>query len=88
MRKYINLRLRVSRHIAFAPLNTCFCMRIRSAIGMAIGLIVLRIVMPEVFTGLEVALVKFFAVITSVMGQFPATIDQTAMIYPHAVPLP
>jgi len=63
-------------------------MRIRSAIGMFIGLIVLKLLMPDVFTGLETSLVKFFTVATSAMGQFPSSIDQTALIYPHAVPLP
>jgi hypothetical protein len=55
---------------------------------MFIGLIVLKLLMPDVFTGLETTLVKFFTVTTSAMGQFPTSIDQTAMIYPHAVPLP
>lgn len=63
-------------------------MRIRSAVGMFIGLIVLKIMMPAVFTGLETSLVKFFTVTTGVMGQFPTSIDQTAMVYPHAVRLP
>lgn len=63
-------------------------MRIRSAVGMIIGLIAIRILMPDVFTGLETSLVKFFAVATSAMGEFPHTLDQTAMIYPHAVKLP
>jgi len=55
---------------------------------MIIGLIAIRILMPDVFTGLETSLVKFFAVATSAMGEFPHTLDQTAMIYPHAVKLP
>jgi len=44
--------------------------------------------MPDVFNGLEATLIKFFQVLVSVMGQFPDAIDQTAMIYPHAVPQP
>jgi len=63
-------------------------MRIRNAIGMTIGLIVLKIIMPDVFNGLETSLVKFFTVATSAMEQFPNNMDQTAMIYPHAVQLP
>ncbi|HEY4512185.1 MAG TPA: hypothetical protein VJH63_00825 [Candidatus Paceibacterota bacterium] len=63
-------------------------MKILSAIGFGIGLIILKIIMPEVFSGLEEALVKFFSVLTDVMGKFPSASDQSAMIYPHAVPIP
>lgn len=63
-------------------------MGILRAVGFGIGLIILRILMPDVFSGLEAALVKFFSVLVDVMGQFPNPADQTAMIYPHAVPMP
>jgi hypothetical protein len=52
-----------------------------------LGLLILKIIMPDVFSGLEHTLVKFFSVLTDVMGQFPNSADQSAMIYPHAVPL-
>jgi hypothetical protein len=58
------------------------------AIGFGLFLIILRVVMPEVFNGLENTLIKFLQVLADSMGQFPHVTDQTAMIYPHAVPLP
>jgi hypothetical protein len=58
------------------------------AIGFGIVLITIRIMMPEVFEGLEDTLVKFFSVLNDTMGQLPHLIDQTAMVYPHAVALP
>jgi hypothetical protein len=63
-------------------------MGIFKAVGLGIGLLILRIIMPDVFSGLEAALVKFFSVLADVMGQFPHGGDQAAMIYPHAVPMP
>lgn len=64
-------------------------MQIFRAIGFGLFLIILRVVMPDVFNGLESTLVKLFQVLADSMGQFPhVTVDQTAMIYPHAVPLP
>jgi hypothetical protein len=63
-------------------------MAIFRAIGFGFFLIILRIVMPDVFNGLETVLIKFFQVLGNIMGQFPSDIGQTAMIYPHAVPQP
>lgn len=60
-------------------------MGILRAIGFGIGLIILRVLMPDVFSGLESALVKFFSVLTEIMGKFPNSADQTASILPHAV---
>ena len=58
-------------------------------IGFGITLIIIRVMMPDVFMGLEGTLVKFFSVLNDTLGQVPhVTVDQTAMIYPHAVPLP
>ncbi|MES2409088.1 MAG: hypothetical protein V4509_02165 [Patescibacteria group bacterium] len=58
------------------------------AIGFGITLIVIRVMMPDVFEGLEVTLIKFFSVLQDILGQFPHGLDQTSMIYPHAVGFP
>ncbi|HEY4512744.1 MAG TPA: hypothetical protein VJH63_03770 [Candidatus Paceibacterota bacterium] len=60
-------------------------MKILSAIGFGIGLIILKIIMPDVFSGLEHTLVKFFLVLQEIMGKFPDSAGQTASILPHAV---
>lgn len=63
-------------------------MKIFDAVGFGIGLLILKIIMPDVFSGLEHSLVRFFGVLADVMGKFPNGTDQMATIYPHALPLP
>lgn len=65
-----------------APLNIADMFR---AIGFGITLVVIRVMMPEVFSGLEDTLVKFFQVIQDMLGQFPDLSGQTASVLPQAV---
>jgi hypothetical protein len=60
-------------------------MKIFHAIGFGIFLIILRIVMPDVFQGLESVLVKLFQVLQEVLGHFPDLSGQTASALPHAI---
>lgn len=55
------------------------------AIGFGITLIVLKVMMPDVFNGLESTLVKLFHILGDNLDHLPSMVDQTAMIYPHAV---
>ena len=77
----------LSEH-CFKRLPKFSTMKIFRAVGLGVGLLILKIIMPDVFSGLEHALVKFFSVLADVMGKFPNPADQSAMIYPHAVPMP
>jgi hypothetical protein len=57
------------------------------AIGLGIGLLVIRALMPEVFEGLENALVEFFSTIVDVLHLSKEALHNgqmaTSVTYPH-----
>ena len=55
------------------------------AIGFGITLVIIKVMMPDVFSGLEVTLVKLFAVLQDSLGHLPTLDTQSAQVFPHAL---
>ena len=64
------------------PFNFHPKMKILRAVGFGIALIIIRILMPEVFNGLEHALVEFFSALTKTMEYGTSNLGGAASAFP------
>lgn len=51
-------------------------MRIFGAVGLGLTIVVLKVLMPRVFDGIEESLIRFFELVSMVLDQSQATIER------------